>query len=177
MTLGLVGYRWQLGLTRFQIDYGNSNIEEKLLMPYMGFVTANRTAETSSATRRATNSWSPNSESLYIQAPNIVYTDEFLVYNGNRPHTFIQNTIYRVVFDSDTVVDPNGLSIVVDTPRWIAVGFESFDWFRTDFVVALSNAESIYNPEVQALLQGISYVTFTFRMQMKVHQADDDDGD
>ena len=48
MTLGLVGNRWQLVLYRFQIDYANSNIDEKLLVPYMGFVTANRTDETSS---------------------------------------------------------------------------------------------------------------------------------
>ena len=50
MTLGLVQNRWQLVLTRFQIDYANSNIEEKLLVPYMGFVTAKRTGETSSVT-------------------------------------------------------------------------------------------------------------------------------
>ena len=105
MTVNLVQNRWQLILTRFQIDYANSNIEEKLLVPYMGFDTAKRTAETaiSSQTnwRRATNSWSPQlCESLYIRAPNIVYTDEFLVYNGNHPETFVPNTIYRVVFDS-----------------------------------------------------------------------------
>ena len=73
------------------------------------------------------------------------------------------------------MLDPNGVNIVVDTPRWISIGFESFDWFDTNFVIALSNAASIYNPEVQGLIQGVSYVTLTFRMQLKSHEADYDD--
>ena len=97
------------------------------------------------------------------------------MYNGNRPETFIQNTIYRVVFDSDAVLDPNGVNIVVDTPRWISIGFESHNWFDTNFVVALSNVESIYNPEIQSLIQGVSYVTLTFRMQLKGSDDDSDD--
>ena len=78
-----------------------------------------------------------------------------------------------MVFDSDAVVDPNGVNIVVDMPRWVSIGFESYTWFETNLVVALSNAESIYNPEIQALIQGVSYVTLTFRMQLK----GSDDGD
>ena len=167
----------------FVIDYAKSNIDEKLLTRYLGFDATRRAAETTvtpgrATQRAATNRWSPQLFAcLYVRAPTLVFTDEFLVYNGNCPETTVPNTIYRLMLDSDAVVDPNGVNIVVDTPRWISIGFESHTWFETNLVVALADAASIYDSEVQALLQGATYVTLTFRMQLKrfVDGCDDDD--
>ena len=171
--LAFTGTRWSITAKGVDIDYQNSGVVDvgDFLGKVFGFDPNARTTETridtttQTSVRTASVVWQPQlCESLYVRAPNIVLPDEFVVYNGNAPTTVIRNVIHRTTFDSDEVVDPDSVFLLMHNPTYHKVSQLSHSWFDVELVLALARADSIYDKSVQSLIRGVTNVTLTFRL-------------
>jgi hypothetical protein len=173
--------RWLLRCSRVRLDYdANTDLETTLMTSHMGFVVTNRDKETRTWTndpldnlstitlRTATSIWAPQlCESLFVCAPQLVQSDEFLMYNSTLQSPMVKHALHRLLLNTDEVVDPTGVYLFVEKPTWIRLAQCSFDWFDVDVVLMLPSPNSTSDTKIQALLRDVTSVSLCFRMQAK----------